>query len=97
MKHNRNDTIKNIVTAVNEAKSKARAYKYITSERYNYRRALATLEAYDQALTLFVRGTEHEIPAMAVRAEMALAVLDGRRDALASVAEWMNTEERWTE
>ena len=90
MKHNRNDTIKNIVTAVNEAKSEARAYKYITSERYNYRRALAAIAAYDQALALFARGTDHNISGMAVRAEMTLAVADGRRDALASVAEWMD-------
>ena len=86
---NRNDVIKNIITAINETKSKARAYKYITSERYNYHRALATLAAYDQALTLFSRGTEHNISSMAVRAEMTLAVADGRRDALASVADWM--------
>ena len=90
---NRNDVIKNIITAINETKAKARACKYITSERYNYHRALATLAAYDQALTLFARATEHHIPAMAVRAEMTLAVADGRRDALASVAEWMDNEE----
>ena len=86
----RNDIIKNIITAIDETKVKARAYKYITSERYNYHRALATLAAYDQALTLFSRGTEHNILGMAVRAEMTLAVADGRRDALASVADWMS-------
>ena len=93
MKRMRADVIAEIKTALDEAKVKARAYKYLTSERYNYRRALAAIAAYDQALTLFARGTEHQIPAMAVRAEMTLAVTDGRRDALASVADWMNTEE----
>ena len=93
MRRNRNDVIAEIKAALDEAKAKARAYKYLPAKRYDYRRALAAIAAYDQALALFARGTEQNILGMAVRAEMTLAVADGRRAALASVADWMYNEE----
>lgn len=106
MKRNRNDLIAEIKTARAEALVKAHAYENLTSKRYDYWRAAAAVRAYDQALAMFARGTEHQIPDMAARAiadfeyardnettEMNLAFADGRRDALASVADWMRNEE----
>ena len=106
MKRNKNDVIAEIKTALDEAKVKARAYKYLTAKRYDYRRALAAIAAYDQALAIFAQGTEHNISDLAIAAiaefewardndtpKMTLAVADGRRDAFASVADWMTTEE----
>ena len=104
----RNDIIAKIKTARAEAQTKVNAYKNLTAKQYDYWRALATVIAYHGALALFEQGTEHKIPDMATTAiadfeivregeipipEMALAVADGRRDALASVADWMTTEE----
>lgn len=106
MKRNRNDIIAKIKTARTGAQTKANAYENLTSKRYDYWRAVTAIRAYDQALAMFERGTEHKIPDMAATAiadferardsdtdEMTLAVADGRRDALASVTYWMNTEE----
>ena len=108
MKRNRNDVIAEIKTARDEAKVKANAYKDLTAKRYDYWRAVSAVLAYDRALAMFARASEHKIPDMATEAiadfeyahnddptatEMTLAVTDGRRDALATVAEWMNTEE----
>ena len=106
MKRNRNDVIAEIKTARDEAKVKANAYKDLTAKRYDYWRAVSAVLAYDRALAMFARASEHKIPDMATEAiadfewvrdnetlEMSLAVTDGRRDALATVAEWMNTEE----
>ena len=101
----RNDIIAEIKTARAEAQTKVNAYENLTSKRYDYWRAIAAIVAYDQALAMLMRGTEHQIPDMAATAiadfeyahnddptatEMTLAFADGRRDALASVAEWMN-------
>ena len=106
MKRNRNDVIAEIKTARNEARIKAHAYMNLTIKKYDYWRAVSAVLTYDEALAMFARATEHKIPAMAATAiadfervrdsedpEMILAVTDGRRDALASVADWMNTEE----
>ncbi len=103
MKRNKNDVIAEIKVARDEARIKANAYKGLTAKRYDYWRAVAAITAYDQALTMFARGTEHDIRDMAATAiatferardneirETDLAVTDGRRDALASVAEWMS-------
>ena len=103
MKRMRADLIAEIKTARDEARIKANAYRNLTANRYRYWRATAALNAYNQALAMFERGTEHKIPGMAATAiaiferardneirETDLAVLDGRRDALATVAEWMN-------
>lgn len=99
----RNDVIAEIKTALDEARIRANAYANITVNQYNYWRAIAAIAAYDRALAMFERGTEHQIPDMAVKAvadfehvrdndvtEMTLAFTDGRRDALASVADWMD-------
>lgn len=99
----RNDIITKIKTARDEAQIKANAFRNLTAKKYDYWRALATFMAYDDALEMFEWGAEYEIPDMATTAiadferardgdttEMTLAVADGRRDALASVAEWMN-------
>ena len=109
MKRMRADLIAEIKTARDEARVKAHAYMNLTIKRYDYWRAMSAVLAYDEALAMFARATEHKIPDMAATAvadferardgdttEMTLAVADGRRDALASVADWMNTEERWT-
>ena len=106
MQRNRNDVIAEIETARDEARITAHAYVNLTDNRYNYWRAVAAFRAYDRALVMFARATEHKIPGMAAKAladfarardgettEMALAVADGRRDALATVADWMNNEE----
>ena len=106
MKRNRNDVIAEIKTARDEARVKANAYRNLTSQRYDYWRAVSAVLTYDEALAMFARATEHKIPDMAARAiadfervrdsedpEMILAIMDGRRDALASVADWMNTKE----
>ena len=103
MKRNKNDVIAEIKTARDEAKVKANAYKGLTAKRYDYWRAVSAVLAYDRALAMFARASEHKIPNMATEAiaefeyerdndipEMALAVADGHRDALATVAEWMN-------
>ena len=103
MKRNRNDVIAEIKTARDEAKVKANAYKDLTAKRYDYWRARAASTTYDEVLTMFARGTELYIPDMAVKAlahfdlvrdddtsETILAFADGHRDALATVAEWMN-------
>lgn len=102
------DVIAKIKTARDEARIKANAYRHLTSKRYDYRRAVAAVLAYDEALALFERGTEHKIPNMVTRAiadfeyehcdnptatEVTLAVTEGRKDALASVADWMNNKE----
>ena len=107
----RNDIIAKVERARAEALVKERAYENITAKKYDYWRALATVVTYDNALAMLMRGTEHRIPDMATEAiadfeyahnddptatEMTLAFADWRRDALASVADWMNTEERWT-
>lgn len=108
MKRNRNDVIAEIKAARDEARIKANAYKGLTAKRYDYWRATAAVLAYDGALAMFEQGTELYIPDMAATAiadfeyahnddptatKMTLAVADGRRDALASVADWMNTKE----
>ena len=102
MKRNKNDVIAEIKTARDEARIKVQAYKGLAAKNYDYWRATFVAVTYDETLTMFERGTEHRIPYMAVEAiaefeyerdsdipEMTLAVLDGRRDALASVADWM--------
>ena len=101
----RDDIIAKIKTARAEARVKESAYENLTSKRYDYWRAVAAIFAYNQALDMFARGTELYIPDMAATAiadfehahndgptatETNLAVADGRRDALASVAEWMS-------
>ena len=106
MQRSRNDLVAEIKTARDEALSMAHAYVNLTAKRYDYWRAVAAFRAYDQALVMFARATEHKIPGIAANAladferardgdttEMALAVADGRRDALATVADWMNNEE----
>ena len=106
MKRTRNDVIAEIKTARDEAHVRANAHMSITIKRYNYWRAVAAFIAYDRALVMFARATEHKIPGMAAAAladferardaettEMTLAIADGRRDALATVADWMNNEE----
>lgn len=103
---NRADTVAKIKAARAEARIKANAYMNIAGKRYDYWRSLATAMTYDEALTMFMRGTEHDIPGMANYAlanfewardseasEVNLAVADGRRDAFATIAEWMTTEE----
>ena len=103
MKRNKNDLIAEIKTARDEARVKENAYKNLTAKKYDYWRATAAVFTYNTALVMFALGTEHKIPDMAVEAiadferardsdapEMSLAVADGRRDALASVAEWMS-------
>lgn len=100
------DLVAKIKTARAEAQAKMNAYKNLTAKRHDYWRAVAAIHGYDDALTMFKRGTEHYIPSMAVIAivdfelardgettEITLAVTHGRKDALASVAEWMNTKE----
>ena len=99
----RNDIIAEIKTARDEAQTKVNAYKYLTSERYNYWRAVSAVMTYDEALDMFEWGTEHRIPNMATTAhadfgyardsdatEWTLAFTDGRRDALASVVDLMD-------
>lgn len=106
MKRTRADVVAEIKTARDEARIKANAYMNLTTKRYDYWRAVTASVAYDAALIMFEQGTEHDIPDMAVRAitiferardseasEVNLAVADGRRDALASVADWMRNEE----
>ena len=105
MKRMRADLIAEIKTARDEARIKAHAYMNLTIKKYDYWRAVSAVLTYDEALAMFARATEHKIPDMAATAvadfervrdsedpEMILAVMDGRRDALASVAEWMNSE-----
>ena len=102
------DVIAKIKTARDEARFKVHVYENLTSKRYDYWRADAAILAYNQALAMLEQGTEQQIPDMAATAladfeyardddptatEMSLAVADGRRDALASVADWMNAEE----
>ena len=102
MKRNRNDLIAEIKTARDEAKIKANAYRNLTAKKYDYWRAVSTALTYDEALALFEQGTEHYIPNMATAAiaeferardddtsEGTLALADGRRDAFATVTEWM--------
>lgn len=99
----RNDIIAKIKTARAEAQTKANAYENLTSKRYDFWRAITAIRAYNEALGMFARAIEHKIPDMATIAiadferardsdtdGMTLAVTDGRRDALASVAEWMS-------
>ena len=106
MKRMRADLVAEIKAARDEARVKKNAYRNLTSKRYDYWRAIAAIAVYHKTLAMFEQGTEHKIPDMAVEAiaefesardderpEMNLAVADGRRDALASVADWMNTEE----
>lgn len=106
MKRNRNDVVAEIKTARAEAQIRANAYKNLTAKWYDYWRAMSAVLAYDEALALFEQDSEHEIPVMAATAvadfervhdsedpEVVLAVMDGRRDALASVADWMSAEE----
>ena len=107
MKRNRNDVIAEIKTARDEARIKAHAYRYVKIKRYDYWRAVSAVLTYDEALAMFARATEHKIPDMAARAvtdferahdddptatEITLSLADGRRDALASVADWMRNE-----
>ena len=107
MKRTRNDVVAEIKTARDgEARVRANAYMNLPVKLYDYWRAVAAFIAYDRALVMFARATEHKIPGMAATAladferardgdttEMALAVADGLRDALATVADWMNNEE----
>ena len=106
MKRNKNDLIAEIKTARDEARVKENAYKNLTAKKYDYWRATAAVFTYNTALVMFALGTEHKILDMAVEAiadferardsdapEMSLAVTDGRRDAFASVADWMRNEE----
>ena len=108
MKRMRADLIAEIKTARDEARIKAHAYMNLTIKKYDYWRAVSAVLTYDEALAMFARATEHRIPAMAARAiadferahdddptatERTLAIADGRRDALASVADWMRNEE----
>lgn len=106
MKRMRADLIAEIKTARDEARVKARAYMNLTIKKYDYWRAVSAVLTYDEALAMFARATEHKIPGMAATAiadferardddtsEGTLAIADGRRDALASVAEWMTDEE----
>lgn len=105
MQRNKNDIVAEIKTARYEAQIKAYAYMNLTIKTYDYWRAVSAVLAYDETLAMFARATEHKIPAMAATAiadferardgettEMTLAVADGRRDALASVADWMGKE-----
>ena len=106
MKRNKNDVIAEIKTALDEANVKANAYMNLTAKRYDYWRAIAAIAVYHKTLAMFEQGTEHKIPDMATAAiaiferardreirETDLAVTDGRRDAFASVADWMRNEE----
>lgn len=108
MKRNRNDIIAEIKTARNEARIKANAYRHLTVKRYDYWRATVAIAVYDQALDMFERGAEHEIPSMATEAladfeyaregeipvpKLTLVATDERRDVFAAIAEWMRTEE----
>lgn len=99
----RNDIIAEIKTARAEAQTKANAYENLTSKRYDYWRAVSAIYAYDDALTMFERGTQDYIPDMATTAiadferardsdtdGMTLAVADGRRDALNTVVDLMD-------
>ena len=102
MKRNKNDVIAEIKTARDEARLRANAYKGLAAKKYDYWRATFVAVTYDETLTMFAREAEHNIPNMAAEAtaefeyerdndipEMTLAIIDGRRDALATVAEWM--------
>ena len=103
MKRNKNDVIAKIKTARAEARIKANAYMNIAGKRYDYWRAVSAAMTYDEVLAMFRQKTEHYLPDMATAAiaeferardddtsEGTLALTDGRRDALASVAEWMD-------
>ena len=103
MKRNKNDVIAEIKAARDEARIKAHAYMNLTVKRYDYWRAVSAVMTYDEVLDMFEWGAEYRIPAMSTTAiadferardgdttEMTLASADGRRDALASVAEWMS-------
>ena len=102
MKRNKNDVIAEIKAARDEARIKAHAYINLTIKKYDYWRAVSAVMTYDEVLDMFEWGAEYRIPAMATAAiaeferarddephEMNLAIKDGRRDALASVADWM--------
>lgn len=105
---NRAEIVANIVTARDEAHAEAYAYWNPALKKHNYWRELAAATTYDETLTLFAQGAEYKIPGMANMAdeiadytrkhndnptEMTLAVAIGRRDALATVAYWMDTDE----
>ena len=103
MKRNKNDVIAKIKTARDESKIKAHAYMNLTIKKYDYGRAVSAVMTYDEVLAMFEQETEHYIPDMATAAiaeferagdddtsEGTLALIDGRRDALASVADWMS-------
>ena len=102
MKRTKNDVIAKIKTARDESKIKAHAYMNLTIKKYDYWRAVSVAMTYDEVLAMFRQKTEHYIPDMATAAiaeferarddgasEGTLALADGRRDALASVADWM--------
>lgn len=106
MQRNRNDVISEIKTARDEARVKAHAYMSLTVKKYDYWRAMSAVIAYDDVLALYAQNREIEIQALATKAdrefenardgdvtEMTLAMTDGRRDALASVADLMNTKD----
>lgn len=100
------DIILKISTARNEARAKEQDYRNIASKRYDRWQAVAAILAYNEAIAMFERGTEHKIPGMVAEAiadferardndvmEINLGLADGRRDALATVAEWMKAKE----
>ena len=102
---NSTDIIAKIVTARDEARGMARIYKYHPNKQYDYWRAMSAVITCDDVLDMFESGDEHKIPDMAAKAaadfervrdnedpEMILAVMDGHRDALVSVVDWMNNE-----
>ena len=100
------DIIAKIKTARDQARIKANAYRNLTAMEYKYWRATAELNAYNQVLAMFEKGTEQQIPGMAATAiaeferardddtnKWILALAEGRKDALASVTDWMNNKE----
>lgn len=109
MNRMRADLVAEIKTARAEAQTKANAFKNLTSKRYESLRAITAVATYNEVLSMIEwGGTEHKIPDMAATAlsdfeyahnddptatERTLAVAEGRRDALASVADWMGKEE----
>ena len=103
---NSTDIIAKIKTALDKVDAKARIYKYHPNKQYDYWQAMSAVVTYDDVLDMFESEDEHKIPDMAAKAaadfervrdnedpEMILAVMDGHRDALVSVVDWMNNKE----
>ena len=105
------DLVAKIKTARDEALDKANDNMNLATkrERYESLRAITAVATYNEVLSMIEwGGTGHRVPDMATEATadferardgettgMTLAVTHGRRDALATVAEWMNNKESW--